>query len=69
MKIINYEKKEMMPFTNEEKESYKKQKVCYTCELIKNIKKSEIIVIIQKNIEELLVMIAIYVIKYQKRFL
>ena len=32
MKIINYEKKEMIPLTNEEKESYEKQKVCYICE-------------------------------------
>ena len=32
MKIINYEKKEMIPLTNEEKEFYEKQKVCYICE-------------------------------------
>ena len=32
MKIINYEKKEMIPLTNEEKESYEKQKVCHICE-------------------------------------
>ena len=32
MKIINYEKKEMIPLTNEEKESYKKQKICYIWE-------------------------------------
>ena len=32
MKIINHEKKEMIPLTNEEKESYEKQKVCYICE-------------------------------------
>ena len=32
MKIINYEKKEMIPLTNEEKEPYEKQKVCYICE-------------------------------------
>ena len=29
--IINYEKKEMIPLTNEENESYKKQNVCYIC--------------------------------------
>ena len=29
MKIINYEKKEMIPLTNEETQSYEKQKVCY----------------------------------------
>ena len=28
-KIINYEKKEMIPLTDEENKSYKKQKVCY----------------------------------------
>ena len=32
MKIINYEKKEMIPLTNEEKESYENQKICYICE-------------------------------------
>ena len=32
MKIINYEKKETIPLTNEEKESYKNQKVYYICE-------------------------------------
>ena len=31
MKIINYEKKEMIPLTDEENESYEKQKVCYIC--------------------------------------
>ena len=30
-KIINYEKKEMIPLTDEENKSYKKQKVCYIC--------------------------------------
>ena len=32
MKIINYEKKEMIPLTYEETESYEMQKVCYICE-------------------------------------
>ena len=31
MKIINYEKKEIIPLTKEEKESYEKQKLCYIC--------------------------------------
>ena len=31
MKIINYEKNEMIPLINEEKESYEKQEVCYIC--------------------------------------
>ena len=30
-KIINYEKKEMIPLTYRENKSYKKQKVCYIC--------------------------------------
>ena len=30
-KIINYEKKEMIPWTYEDNKSYKKQKVCYIC--------------------------------------
>ena len=29
MKIINYEKKEMIPLTDEEKETYENQKICY----------------------------------------
>ena len=32
MKIINYEKKEMIPLTNEEKEKHENQKICYICE-------------------------------------
>ena len=32
MKLIDYEKKEIIPLTNEEKKSYEKQKVCYICE-------------------------------------
>ena len=30
-KIINYEKKEMIPLTHKENKSYKKQKACYIC--------------------------------------
>ena len=30
-KIINYEKKNMIPLTKEEKEDYNNQKVCYIC--------------------------------------
>ena len=30
-KIINYEKKEMIPLTDKENKSYKKQKLCYIC--------------------------------------
>ena len=32
MKIINYEKKEMIPFTDEEKETYENQKICHICQ-------------------------------------
>ena len=31
MNIINYEKKEMIPLTNEEKETHENQKICYIC--------------------------------------
>ena len=31
MKIINCEKKETIPLTNEEKESYENQKICHIC--------------------------------------
>ena len=30
-RIINYEKKEMIPLTDEENKYYEKQKVCYMC--------------------------------------
>ena len=32
IKIMNYEKKELIPLTNEREESYEKQKICYICE-------------------------------------
>ena len=32
MKIINYEKKEMIPLTYEENRSYKEQEACHICE-------------------------------------
>ena len=32
MKIINYEKKEMIPLSKEEKKSYKKQEACHICQ-------------------------------------
>ena len=31
MQIINYEKKEMIPLTNEEKKTHENQKICYIC--------------------------------------
>ena len=63
MKIMNYWKKEMILLTNEEKESYEKQKVCYMCgkefSRDKKIVKSKIIAITQKNLEELLIIFVI----------
>ena len=32
MKIINYEKKEMIPQAEEQKKSYKKQEACHICQ-------------------------------------
>ena len=31
-KIINYEKKKMIPLTKKEEKNHNKQKVCYICE-------------------------------------
>ena len=70
IKVINYEEKEMILLTNKENKSYEKQKVCFVCKknlvLMKIIKihlnytiKSEIIVITQENLEELLIVFAI----------
>ena len=63
MKIIDHEKKEMIPLTNEEKESYEKQKVCHICKkefsTDRNTIKLEIIVITRKNLEESHIIIAI----------
>ena len=67
----NYEKEEMIPLTSEEKKLHRKQKVCYICKKnlalmmmmelhsIKSILKSEVIVIILKNIEELLMIFVV----------
>ena len=40
-KVINYEKKEMMPLTYKENEFYKKQKVCYICKKEFNTNKND----------------------------
>ena len=63
MKIINIPQKSMTPLTDKEKETHENQSVCYLCKknfntekkvnTIKIIKKLEITVIIQVNIEEL----------------
>ena len=59
-KIVNYEKKKMIPLTIKEEIDHNKQKICYICkkEFDKNDKKHykvKIIVIIQENIEALLI--------------
>ena len=70
MEIISYIKKEMIPLTDKETEFYEKQKVFHICKkefctvmMIKmNLNytvKSEIIVIRQENLEELLIIFAI----------
>ena len=70
MKIINNEKKEMIPLPDKETESHEKQKVSYICEknlvLIGMIKmnsnytiKSEIMVITQENLEVPLIIFVI----------
>ena len=69
MKIIDYEKK-MIQLTDKENKSSEKQKACYICKKEFNtdendkkdlnyIIKSEIIVIIQGSLEELLIVFAI----------
>ena len=52
----------MIPLTYEKNKSYGKEKVCYICKkrfgtvmILKSILKSEITVIILKNMEELLI--------------
>ena len=56
----------MIPLTDEENNSYKKQKVCYICkkgfstdDANKGIIKSEIIATTQENIEELFIVFLI----------
>ena len=79
MKIINYEKKKII-LTNEEQSLmrirgfaiYVRKNFVQIKIIRKNLNhtvKSEIIVIIQENIKQLLIVLAIYVIKYQNRFL
>ena len=52
-KIINYEKKEMMPLTDREKETYENRKICYICEHSSLIKYQRLIIkyheLIKKN--------------------
>ena len=68
-KIMNYEKKEMIPLTKkEEKEHNKQEKDLVPVIATKNIMRLEIIVIILENIEVLLMISAIQDIKCQKKF-
>ena len=60
-KIVNYEKKEMIPLTKKEEKKHNKQEVCHTCKKgfsTKNIIRLEIIVTIVENIEVLLIIFA-----------
>ena len=59
MKITNFEEKEMISLTTKQNESYQNQEVCQICKknlvtVTGNTIKSEIIVILLVNIEELL---------------
>ena len=56
--IVNYGKKEMIPLTNKQNKSYKKEKIILIM-IIKSIIRSEIIVITQENKEELLMVFVI----------
>ena len=58
-KIINYEKKEIIPFTTEEKKLHRTEKVCNICKKNLVLMSLEIIVITQENIEELFMIFAI----------
>ena len=79
MAIINYKEKEMIPLNDEENKSHEKQKVCHKSKksfvMMKmrrvNLNytiKSEIIVITLGNLEELLIVFAIEIAKYLKKF-
>ena len=78
--VVNYEQKEMTPLADDANRYYEEQKECYICRKVfcynkkqkkrfKLYKKLEIIVILQKNSEELLIAFVIYTIKYLKKFL
>ena len=68
MKIINCEKKEIIPLTDEAKESDENQEfVIYVKKNLIMIIKSETTVIITENTEELHIIRVMYAIKYQRR--
>ena len=65
-KIINFKEKDMIPLTDKEIKFYEEQEVCHICKKgffydknekinLSYIKKLEIIVIVQENLEELLI--------------
>ena len=62
MKMINDEKKEIIPLTYEENKSYKEQESCHICEkrfvwikMMKIKERLKTTVIIEENLEELLI--------------
>ena len=59
MKIINYEKKKIIPLTDKEKETHENQKVCYIRKKEFSTDKKYCKVIIQDSIEELLIVFVI----------
>ena len=64
LKIIDYEKKEIIPLTNEERKLHREQNVCYICKnnlvlMIKHTKRLEIIFLTLEKIEKLLMIFAI----------
>ena len=76
MKVINYEKKETIPLTDEEKQSYENQKICHICEKEfstdnkdKKHHKVRDHCHYTGKYKKQLIIIVIYVIKYLKRFL
>ena len=83
MKIINHEKKEMIPLTDKEKETHENQKMCYICEKEFCIDEKDIEFKLNQKVRDNChytgkyrgaahsseLLFAIYVIKYQNRFL
>ena len=75
MKIINSEKKEIIPLTKEENKLYKEQETCHICEEMfcvdkddENKRRLKTTVIIQENLEKLLIVNATQIIKFQRTF-
>ena len=66
--IINYEKKEMIPLTDEENKSYKKQKVCYICKKEFSTDDDNKKYHYTKNLGELLIVFVTLDTKHRKKF-